>query len=250
MSSEKTEAIIIRLADWSESSRVVTFFSRDFGKLSAVAKGAKRLKGPFEAAIDLLAACRIVFIRKSSGGLDILTEAKLQQRFKPNGRNLMSLYGGYYVAELLASFTEEYDPNPELYDVAVRTLSSLSEDPEHKTTLLKFELALLRETGHLPLFDACLACGIPADTGKTMFGFWVAQGGLICHECQKKEYQPQPEIQPGTLAILRRLSAENGEGLKNLQLSDQQYAEMRRIVTAAIRHVLGRPSKMSRYLQL
>ncbi|MAT16236.1 MAG: DNA repair protein RecO [Planctomyces sp.] len=250
MSSEKTDALIIRLADWSESSRVVTFFTREFGKISAVAKGAKRLKGPFEAAIDLLAICRIVFIRKSSGGLDILTEAQLQQRFKPHGRNLLSLYGGYYVAELLASFMEEYDPHPQLYDFAVRTLSSLSEEPDHKVTLLKFELALLRDTGHLPLFDACLSCGKPAEAGNGQFGFWVSQGGLICHACQKKEFQPQPEIQPGTLAILRRLSDENGDTFKNLQLSDQQHAEIRRIVTASIRHVLGRPSKMSRYLQL
>ncbi|QDU82167.1 DNA repair protein RecO [Polystyrenella longa] len=250
MSSEKTDAMIIRLADWSESSKVVTFFSRDFGKISAVAKGAKRLKGPFEAAIDLLAVCRIVFIRKSSSGLDILTEAQLQQRFKPNGRNLLGLYGGYYVAELLSSFTEEYDPNPELYDIAVRTLSSLSDEPDHKITLLKFELALLRETGHLPLFDACMACGKPAEAGDARFGFWVSQGGLICRECQKREHQSQPEIQTGTLAILRRLSEENGGSMKNLQISDKQYAEMRRVVTASIRYVMGRDSKMSRYLRL
>ena len=50
---EKTEGIVIRQADFSESSRVVTFFTRDFGKISALAKGAKRLKGPFQAAIHL-----------------------------------------------------------------------------------------------------------------------------------------------------------------------------------------------------
>ena len=69
MSLEKADALVIRQVDFSESSRVVTFFSREFGKFAALAKGAKRLKGPFDAALDLLSACRVVFIRKSSGTL-------------------------------------------------------------------------------------------------------------------------------------------------------------------------------------
>ena len=102
MSAEKTEALVIRMADWSESSRVVTFFTRDFGQIATVAKGAKRLKGPFEIALDLLTVSQIVFLRKSSSGLDILTECQLVSRFKPKGKDLESLYAGYYVAELLS----------------------------------------------------------------------------------------------------------------------------------------------------
>ena len=88
MSTEKTDAVVIRQADFSESSRVVTFFTREWGKVSMVAKGARRLKGPFEAALDLLTVSRIVFIRKLSTSLDILTEAQLITRFRPNGRDL------------------------------------------------------------------------------------------------------------------------------------------------------------------
>src|SRR5688572_31702494 len=122
MAAEKSDAIVIRLADFSESSKVVTLFTREFGKVAALAKGAKRLKSPFEAALDLLAQCRIVFLRKSSSGLDILTEAQLLQRFRPTSRDLTRLYAGYYVAELLDGLTEEYDPHPELYDAAAAIL--------------------------------------------------------------------------------------------------------------------------------
>src|SRR6476661_2802801 len=125
---EKSTAIVIRQADFSESSRVVTLFTRGFGKVAALAKGAKRLKGPFEAALDLLATCEIVFIRKSSSGLDILTEAQLQRRFKPRPGNLGNLYGGYYIAELLDALNEEYDPHPLLFDEAVEALDRLSGD--------------------------------------------------------------------------------------------------------------------------
>ena len=127
MPAEKTEALVIRLADFSETSRVVTFFTHDFGRISALAKGGKRLKGPFDAALDLLSVCEIVFLRKSSGGLDILTEARLISRFKPQGRELIRFYGGYYVAELLSGLTAEVDPHPRLFRESIETLSRLQE---------------------------------------------------------------------------------------------------------------------------
>ena len=75
MSLEKATAIVMRTIDWSETSSIVTLFTREFGKISGLAKGARRPKGPFESALDLLALCRIVFLRKSSDALDLLTEA-------------------------------------------------------------------------------------------------------------------------------------------------------------------------------
>src|SRR5438270_8813023 len=116
MSSEKATALVLNVVDFSETSSVVTLFTREFGKIRGLAKGARRLKGPFESALDLLAISRIVFLRKSPGTLDLLTEAKLQRRFRPRSRNLSSLYAGYYVAELLAELTDDHDLHPELFD--------------------------------------------------------------------------------------------------------------------------------------
>jgi DNA repair protein RecO (recombination protein O) len=255
MSMEKTDALVIRLADFSETSRVVTLFTRDFGRLSAIAKGGKRLKGPFEAALDLLAACRIVFIRKSSSGLEILTEARLISRFKPIGRELDRFYGGYYVAELLAGLTAEMDPHPRLYDEAIDTLTRLQEsDP--KVAVIRFELAILREIGQLPALDVCVECGRAAD-GDGTWTFSISQGGLLCSECQapnerlqhKESYRTEP-ISAGTVAILRRLSEESDVFAGRLTLSPRQLREARHVVTAAILQALGHPPKMLRYISI
>src|SRR5688500_238043 len=101
VSSEKSMAIVLRVVEFSETSIIVTLFTDSFGKLSALAKGARRPKSPFEAALDLLAVCRIVFIHKSTDALDLLTEAKLERRFRSATRDLSRLYAGFYVAELL-----------------------------------------------------------------------------------------------------------------------------------------------------
>src|SRR3954447_2778005 len=120
--SEKSLALVIRTTDWSETSRIATLWTRDFGKVRVLAKGGRRLKSNFEIALDLLTVCSMVFLRKSSGGLDLLTEAQVAERFPRLRTDLHALYAGYYVAELLADWTEDYDPHPVLFDAAVAAL--------------------------------------------------------------------------------------------------------------------------------
>ena len=246
MSSEKGEGLILRVTDFSETSRIVVIFTREFGKISALAKGGRRLKGPFESSLDLLATCQIVFLRKSSSGLDLLTEAKLVQRFHPQERELTCLYAGYYVAELLLGLTEDYDPDLELYQAAQDALQSFTNRQTTPTAVLRFELVLLREIGQLPDFGTCAGCGAELTEGKT-FGFWVSQGGLICPECQHEEYS-QLTIHAGTAAALRMLSSENDQAWRRLNLSPQQFKEARQITSTALSHILGHRPKMLKYL--
>lgn len=246
MSAEKAEGLILRVTDFSETSRIVVLFTREFGKISALAKGGRRLKGPFESALDLLATCQIVFLRKSTSGLDLLTEAKLVTRFRPHERDLTCLYAGYYVAELLLGLTEDYDPHPELYSAAQEALESFGNPETTRLGVLRFELTLLREIGQLPDFESCVACGARLDEGRT-FGFWVTQGGLICPDCQREEYS-QLNIHAGTAAALRMLASDNDQAWKRLSLSPQQSKEMKQVTTAALSSILGKRPKMLKYL--
>src|SRR3982750_4646490 len=100
MPAEKAVGLVVRTTDWSETSRIATVWTREFGKVRVLAKGGRRLKSNFEIALDLLTVCSMVFIRKSSGGLDLLTEAQVAERFPRLRSDLHALYAGYYVAEL------------------------------------------------------------------------------------------------------------------------------------------------------
>lgn len=248
MSTEKSAAIVIRLVDFSESSRVVTLFTRGFGKVAALAKGAKRLKGPFEAALDLLATCEVVFIRKSSSGLDILTEAHLQKRFRPRPGNLGSLYGGYYIAELLDTLSEEYDPHPLLFDEAALALERLSGETPLDISILRFELVILREIGQLPALESCIVCGERVGSASR-YGFQPSQGGLICQSCFGEE-APRYLVTPGTAAGLRNLASTSPVVPGNLVVSPSQMREMRSVVNAAIAGILGRRPRTLRFLPL
>jgi len=130
MAAEQALALVVRGTDWSETSRITTLFTREFGKVRGLAKGGRRLKSSFDGAFDLLTVCRVVFLRKAHGGLDLLTEARMEERFPALRENLSALYAGYYVAELLSDGTQDYDPHPDLFDAALDTLRKLGRSPE------------------------------------------------------------------------------------------------------------------------
>src|SRR5207244_7751092 len=126
MPAEKATALVLRTSDWSETSRIATLWTREFGKVRVLAKGGRRLRSNFETALDLLTVCSIVLLRKSSGSLDLLTEARVLQRFPRLRTDLPALYAGYYLAELLADWTADYDPHPVLFAEALDALQGLA----------------------------------------------------------------------------------------------------------------------------
>lgn len=248
MPAEKTEALVIRQADFSESSRVVTLFSKDFGKISCLAKGAKRLRSAFEVSLDLLSQCSILFLAKSHGTLDLLTESQLIRRFIPKAGSISHLYAGYYVAELLNALTEEGDPHPELFETAVGTLFRLEREPLIFDPVSRFEISILRALGQLPDFDTCTICQSEIPEGESA-RFWVSQSGLICSRCGHSEYETA-EFQSGSLSILRRLADEARPDVESVEVTPRQQKELRKLLTAAISHVMGRRPKTLPLLNL
>jgi DNA repair protein RecO (recombination protein O) len=243
---EKASALVLRVIDFSETSAVVTLFTREFGKLSGLAKGARRPKGPFEHALDLLAVCRIVFLRKSSGALDLVTEAKLERRFRPRGRDLASLYAGYYVAELLLELTHDDDPHPELYDAAVETLAGLSEGGTVASLVLRFELAALRVLGHLPSLSACAECGSPIAADRRVT-FGLLAGGVLCGNCQSGK-RHLVSLSAAALEVLQRFAGDDGQPTRDAEVPAHVRGELRGVVNNYLAHLVGHRPKMHKYL--
>jgi len=246
MPSEKATAIVIRAVEFSETSLVVTLFTREYGKLGALAKGARRLKSPFESALDLLALCRIVFLHKSSDALDLLTEAKLLRRFRPVGCDLSGLYAGYYVAELLEALTDEDDPHPELFDLADETLVGLTAGESVAKRVVRFELGALRLLGHMPSLDKCVECGSPVPlAGRIAFG--QLDGGVMCNRCRGGKKQIAL-LSAGTLKAMTQLADPDGLAWRRMEIDSRCLGELRGVMNHYLANLMGRKPRMHDYL--
>ena len=243
MAAEKARALVLRTTDWSETSRIATLWTREHGKIRALAKGGRRLKSNFENALDLLNVCDIVFLRKSSGGLDLLTEAQITQRFPRLRTDLQALHAAYYVAELLADATEDYDAHPGLFDEALATLSELGA-PEVPTPLrlFRFEMVLLHELGYRPVLQACALCGAAVSEAPA---FSPAAGGVVCRSCRGRQRDRLP-LSVAAWDLLQALG-EAGDAWRR-PADAAVRAELRRLLGQYVTHVLGRPPRLLSYL--
>jgi DNA repair protein RecO (recombination protein O) len=246
MPSEKTRAIVLKLVEFSETSCVVTLFTEDFGKVGALAKGARRPKSAFEGALDLLALVRIVFLRKSSDALDLLTEAKLERRFRSAQRDLSRLYAGYYVAELLSELTDTGDPHRELFLAAEQTLSALDEQAAVAETVLQFEVAALRLLGHLPSLAACVACGQPV-AASSRVPFSMTAGGVLCGDCRPGR-RGVVSVSGSVIAALERAAERVEEGQQPLVVEESIRGELRAVMGNYFAHLVGHRLRMSEYV--
>jgi DNA repair protein RecO (recombination protein O) len=206
VSAEKTEGIVIRAVDFSESSRIVTLFTRDFGKLGAMAKGGRRLKGAFENALEPLSVCGIAVIRKPHAELDLLTEATLLERFVGLRSDLNSLYAAFYVAEALDGFLQRDDPHATLYEKTIDAIGRLARREPTAATLARYLGELTREFGFSPQFERCASCGADDETvvddAKPALVSDRA-GGVVCKDCRAIVTDARP-LPANVVSLLRR----------------------------------------------
>lgn len=244
MSMEKATALVIRGTDFSETSRIVTLWTKELGKVRALAKGGRRLKSNFDVALDLLTVCGIVLIRKSSSSLDLLTEARVEERFPHLRHDLAALYGAYYVAEMLGDWTQDHDAHPILFDEAVGSLRNLGQ-PGVLTgpCLAHFELVLLRELGYGPALNFCADCG-EALTGESL-AFSAAGGGVLCRACQPRQREKRA-LSEGAWRALEKLQVA-GEGWREFQ-DPTLRGEVRQLLDHYVTYLLGRRPRLLPYL--
>jgi len=240
MAAEKALALVVRGTDWSETSRIATLFTREFGKVRALAKGGRRLKSSFDCAFDLLSVCRIVFLRKAHGGLDLLTEARLEEQFPFLRQNLSALYAGYYIAELLSDGTQDYDPHLDLFDAALASLRELGKGRDPRAAATGFELVWLRELGYSPRLDACATCGREVEGGAA---FSPAAGGIVCGTCVAQAFD-RLWLSAAGLSAMRMLTEADNESGPAFDLPDAVNRELRPVMGNTVSHVLGRRPKL------
>lgn len=186
----KDRAVCIRAVDYSETSQIVTFFTRLTGKISAMAKGSKRAKSAFDGPIEVLSYGDIVFTGADKDKLSTLTEYQQHPMRGRLRRNLFALDSVLFAAELLNRLTHDGDPHPVLFDQFVQFIQDLDDEVAagpRRDILLRlvlFQLGLLREVGLRPNFKTCANCrrSFASDWQETYFS--SSANGLVCRDCE------------------------------------------------------------------
>jgi DNA repair protein RecO (recombination protein O) len=182
----KSPATPIRISDYSESSVVAVFFTRDYGLVRAICKGAKRKAKAYENAIDLLTFGEMTFYERARG-LNILKEYAPVASFPALHENLDRYRAALACVELVRCAAVEGEPAAGLFDAFHHAIKACAKAKEPWSAAYTFLVKGLEESGFQPLLDTCAACGsgnLPfGSNARTAFSF--KEGGVLCMKCGK-----------------------------------------------------------------
>ena len=236
----KDSGLCIRALDYSETSQIVTFFTRATGKISAIAKGSKRPKSAFDGPIEVFSHGKIVFSDSTREKLAVLTEFEQQPGLDSLRTNLFTLNCSLFAAELVSNLTDEYDPHPQLFDSFLQFLQNANEHRDTLVSLILFQLSLLKEVGLRPILNACVNCKNLFSADWPQVYFSSSANGLICRDCQSSF--------PDKI----RLTKNAANCLSNLKLladaSEKTLNEIEKILIRHFTEILHRPPKMAKYI--
>jgi len=204
-----TEAVCLHTVPVRESSRLVTLFTPDHGRIVCLAKGARRPRSRFGAAIDRCAVARVIYYWREARATYTLTDAALVR----SAAALTLTPGRFLAAEQITEFvlraTALHDPHPHLHQLLLAYLGALEKAQAGFEGLVSsFLLKAASFLGFRPELRRCLLCRKDAlrMPGASCVLFDAARGGIICSSCAGRDMDEMPDA-PGSVPGLRRLAS-------------------------------------------
>jgi DNA repair protein RecO (recombination protein O) len=190
----ETDALCVRIGDFSESSAVVSLVTERLGLVRAMARGAKRVRNGFLGPLDRGVLYRVRLGRRGEGLLH-LNHASVREPFGPLRRDPARFHAAEMVLEVAGDLMREGEPQPDLFRLAAFSLKAIERAPLDRLALAA-TLFLVRAaslSGHLPETDRCVACGLPIEGERPLVS--PSRGGVLHALCGEGE--------PGTRTVPR-----------------------------------------------
>lgn len=209
MAIEKSDAMLLRKMDFRETSFIVTFFTRDFGKVGGILKGARGSRA--RSGINPLFFCleQIVFYEKKKSGLCIISQCEIQRIFLNILKDWDRASIAYYILELVDRLTEPGGGAEEIFDVLLNSMIALDGEKDPGVVARFFEVKFL-----------------------TALGFWPGSDGL--------------RLTKGALATLAYFERDDWQVVSKIKLTRDVGNEIKKITGEIIGDNLDRPLKTSK----
>jgi DNA repair protein RecO (recombination protein O) len=228
----KTEAVVLRSFRLGEADRVLHLYTRDRGRVGAVAKGVRKTKSRFGARLEPLSHAELL-LHQGGGELQTVTGVQLIHSHRAAREEPYRLGVGLVGAEAMLRLFPEQEANDRAFQALTRFLDLLDDleppDTAARGALdplgLSFQLKLLWLSGYLPHLTSCAQCG--ADTG--LAGYSPRAGGAVCSDCANGAQPLSRAGLTGIEALLQRPLADAGTA----GLSDRGAREALGVITAS-----------------
>jgi DNA repair protein RecO (recombination protein O) len=233
--SIKVDAVILRHSDYGEADRLLTLFTREAGKLRAIAKGVRKMQS--RKAGHLEPFTQVTLLLAQGHDLWIVTQAEATELFQPLRESLPLIGYAGYVVELLDRFTYEEGQNWQLFQLLIETLKRLASEPDPFVPVHYYEMRLLDLMGFRPLLFECASCGKAIQPEDQYFS--AERGGVLCPDCGLQVNLVRP-ISMDALRYLRHFQRSSYTEAKRANPGQDTRDEVEAILNYYLTYLLER----------
>ncbi len=220
----QTEALVLSARRYSESSKIVTLYSRASGLMSVIAKGAMRPKSQFAGVLQPLGYLAVTIFVKEGRSLQNLSGAETVERFPRLLKDLDRMTSALAIAELVSAAIVEPEPHRPTFEAILRGMRALDDpDVDPRLVELRFMILLCELLGYAIQFDRCASCDESVDTDSAELCFSIAAGSPLCgaHRGESDSLV----LRSGTFRLLRLLSTARFSNLAGFTYGEDHLTE-------------------------
>lgn len=238
---QKSEGIVIRTIEYGETNKIVTIFTREWGKVGVMAKGAKKPNSRL-ASITQPFTYAYFLIRKSTrlGGLE---QGESIDSLRGIREDIFKTAYASYILELLDKGVENNRPNPFLFELLLQTLQYMNNGEDLEIMTYIFEMKMLNIYGLYPILNRCVFCS----NTEGRFAFSIKEGGFICHRCF--DHDPYSlKVSPATIRLLRLFYFLDIHRLGKISVKEETKKELKNVISTYYDEYTGLNLKTKRFL--
>ena len=226
-----TEALVIGSMRYGEADRILTLYTRERGRIGAIAKGVRRTKSKTGGRLEPFSLVRVSLY--SGRGLYTVVGVDTLRTFQGVRDELFRMDEGARLLSAVRHLFPEEEGQVQAFNLLVRGIARLAETPDAEaasSVILATRLKLLALLGYAPVTSACAVCGDEAQP----YGFSAALGGVVCEHCAGTGSQSCFALTSGALATLRALLDSPLAELDGLDLDRRAVAEVEQVVAQTL----------------
>ncbi|MFD2672370.1 DNA repair protein RecO [Marinicrinis sediminis] len=224
---KRIEGIVIRSFDYGEGNKIIRLLTEQ-GKVTLMAKGAKKVKSRHGAVSQLFTQADFVFYQ--SGEMGTLNAGETIHSFHAIRSDLLKSAYASYLTELVDRMMEDNEASQAIYQQLLAALTAIESDKDPELIIHAFELKMLHLAGYTPVFSHCVHCG---QQEKGLPAFSPSLGGMLCPDCLQQDAY-RLAMNEKTLKILALLQRLDLRRLGETKVSAQTRKEMKASMNAFI----------------
>ena len=242
----KTEGIVLKSMEYEEADKIVTIYTKDYGKITAIAKGVRKTKSKFGSSLEILTHSN--FLIYKGRNIDIVSQTEILESFFSTSKEVIKFAFAVNCLEVVNRLSEEREINIGLFNLLKEVLHYLKESNDPKLQTLSFKWQTISILGYRPSLNHCCRCNKSVEDQKEMY-FNIKEGGLVCNNCIAKDKEGCVKVSLYFNKLLRKILITPLSTISNATIPDKKMKELEKITDLYIAYHSEKSFKTDKFLK-